>query len=251
MADTACTPKMKAAKAAPDAGPQLTKQSSDPIRIGRGRPGMANPKHYRVAMPLKGMHLSRSAPPLRYVPPKAPTQRPRMPSVDPPPLDLPPSPPMFTQVDVDRELARRAQQQQDQREQLAAAPLSRSLNDYWSSGYAAFSMPRPSFAPSFHKITEKPLEEAGSPGDFALDETASPTVKGSEESKSSYTTESTIFNMLRESQSRSPSLQRRSVGAAAQASKTAASDNRDYDGDLQFSISLNDDDPPLENESEW
>lgn len=44
--------------------------------------------------------IAASAPTLTYVPPAAPTSRPSIPSRDPPPIMLPPSPPVFSPIEI-------------------------------------------------------------------------------------------------------------------------------------------------------
>jgi len=44
--------------------------------------------------------IAASCPTLSYVPPAAPTSRPSIPSRDPPPIMLPPSPPVFSPIDI-------------------------------------------------------------------------------------------------------------------------------------------------------
>jgi len=95
--------------------PKLSKQPSNPISIG----GKVNAS---IKPPAAQPRMARSMPAMKYVPPKAPTNKPSIPPCEPPPIELPPSPPIFNELDVQKELDKRAAAHM-------AAP-SRSLNEY-------------------------------------------------------------------------------------------------------------------------
>lgn len=180
-------------KAAP---PSVEKQPSNPINIaGRSarKDGGAAGKGAAAAgggggggaVAEKLLPLSQSCPPLRFVPPKAPSQRPRVPSMEPPPIELPPSPPL-AQFGPTKERSGGAG------EAAMDRALSRSLHDYrWSFSVPNSFEPHGGFAPS---IVQGILEESAP---------ASPAGNAAA-SASSFSEGSTIFHMMRESTSLVP-----------------------------------------------
>jgi len=96
--------------------PKLSKQPSNPISIG------GNKANANIKPPAAHARMARSMPAMKYVPPKAPTNKPRVPACEPPPIELPPSPPIFNELEVQKEL--------DKRSAAPMAAPSRSLNEY-------------------------------------------------------------------------------------------------------------------------
>jgi hypothetical protein len=114
---------------------------SRPIHISRPSP--------KSGLSATGGPLAASCPTFTWMPPPPPSSRPRVPSCDPPPMALPPSPPVFSPVQVESAIK--------QVNQLKQQIYSRSLSNYSSSApthvdyLAQF---HPSFEPLNEGITE-------------------------------------------------------------------------------------------------
>jgi len=178
---------------------------------------IASPRHNNIQRP-KEKQMAHSCPaPSRPPPPPAPSSRPRVPTMDPPLFVLPPSPPVFSdsQVQKAKSDARKA--------------VSRSLSTYSSS------CPPDSFLLSVMGEEKEDTSESilgKSPTIFSL-------MKSDNGSSFSFGgTNSTYMN----------SAMRGSMNSSSSGSSSGRKDDIDSD-DLQFAISLNDD-SLLESESD-
>lgn len=83
-----------------------------------------------VAMTNAGMNMAQSCPTFSWQPPPAPHARPRLASIDPPPMELPPSPPVFSPLQVE---AVKGKKEEPTSVSLKKQIYSRSLSNYSSS----------------------------------------------------------------------------------------------------------------------
>jgi len=98
-----------------------------------------------------GIHMAQSCPTFTWNPPAAPHARPRIASIDPPPMELPPSPPVFSHM--------QAQQIKGKKEAptgiaLKKAIYSRSLSNYSSSAPTNTGEFLSKFQPNFETLDE-------------------------------------------------------------------------------------------------
>lgn len=106
---------------------QQTASLSTPIHIApRASPrGAATPSH------APHVSMAQSCPTLSWQPPAAPSARPRIASIDPPPMELPPSPPVFSPMQA--EAVKSKKDESSSSLALKKQIYSRSLSNYSSS----------------------------------------------------------------------------------------------------------------------
>lgn len=193
----------------PKRGPLLAPtpaKLSQPIKVNKPTPA-------RRKFDLSDEKVSHSCPPDVFRPPPKPRPGPMTAETEPPPIELPPSPPVFAafSYDVDDD------------------NKGRSLNEFRWSMSMPNSYQQPQFHSSFHDIiTEKPEEEAVG--------TRMPT-------SSSYSETSdrpTIFNLMQDTASPIPATSSRSWIAVKTASKSRPQypHGADYDPDGSRSPSI-------------
>jgi len=167
---------------------------------------IASPRHTQKVRGDKPMAFSCPAP-SRPPPPPPPSARPRVPTMDPPPITLPPSPPVFSEVPTQAKSESRKQ-------------VSRSLSTYSSS------CPPESFLLS---VLEKEHKEDD------------PSILGKSPTIFSLMKSDTLGTTAPYSVSASMRGSMNSSSSVSSGGSTGGSRKDDDSDDLQFSISLNDD----------
>jgi hypothetical protein len=237
-----------------------SKTSSNPISIGGAAGAPSTNRQISGARrsnrrsnngSRSAMNMPHSCPPLRYQAPHAPLPKPSAAPCEPPPMELPPSPPIFTDIDVQKEIARRQAQAQAYAhlEPPALQPLSRSLNDFQ---YTPMSMPssflsRPMYAPSFGAVAESSTDathEDSPVSSPAAGDDHTPRADGKRASPNSEDTP-TIFSMMRKSSmsySSPPSITRRLDAHAPNNASTGndepPANTSQLEDDLMFALSF-------------
>jgi len=181
-------------------------KASQPIKVNKPTPA-------RRKVDLSDEKISHSCPPDLFRPPPKPRPGPMTAEYEPPPIELPPSPPIFAPFsyshDVDADIN------------------GRSLNEFrWSFSMPNSYMPQRVHSSSFHDILEKPEDEVG---------------VARHPISSSYSESSdrpTIFNLMQDTTSPIPATSTRSWKAVNTATKSQAAyhNGNDFENDSSPSV---------------
>lgn len=123
-----------------------------------------------VAAANAALNMAQSCPTFSWQPPPAPSARPRLASVDPPPMELPPSPPVFSPM--------QAETIKGKKEESTSVALKKQIYSRSLSNYSSSAPTHVDYLSKFHP-NFAPLDEAGGCDDSDEDEEESTTYKAS------------------------------------------------------------------------
>ena len=124
---------------------------STPISI-QPRASPRGPGTSSIAVANAQISMAQSCPTFSWQPPPAPSARPRLPSVDPPPMELPPSPPVFSPM--------QAETLKGKKEEPTSVALKKQIYSRSLSNYSSSAPTHVDYLSKFHP-NFGPLEEGG------------------------------------------------------------------------------------------